>query len=238
VTEEYKLFEEYKKTKDKKIRDELVKRYIYLAKILAYKTASIGVEYDDLYQIACMGIVFAVERFDIDRGIMFSTFATSTIVGEIKRFLRDKVRCIKVPRNLYEILCKAEYLQKRTGNLSVPELAKKLDVPQKTIEEAYKAWDDTFLKSLEDEAYKGEDSTISETIGFEDDGFTVIENRDFLDYCMSKLEKEEKEIFTRRFFEGKTQRKTAEEMGVSQMYISRAEKKITDKIKDVCQNEL
>lgn len=238
MTEENRLFEEYKKTKDKKIRDELVSRYIYIAKILAYKTTSVGVEFDDLYQVACMGIVFAVERFDASRGIMFSTFANSTVIGEIKRFLRDKVRCIKVPRNLYEILCRAEYLQKKTGNLTIPELAKKFDVPQKTIEEAYEAWDNTFLKSLEDELYKGEDTTISEIIGFEDEGLTVIENQDFLDFCMSKLDKKEKEIFTKRFFDGKTQRKTAEEMEVSQMYISRAEKKIIEKIRNICQNEL
>jgi len=238
VTEEYELFAKYKETKDKKIRDELVNRYIYIAKILAYKTTSVGVEYDDLYQVACMGIVFAIERFDLEKGVQFSTFASSTVMGEIKRYLRDKVRCIRVPRNLYEILSKAEFLQKKAGNLSIPEIAKKCDVPQGVVEEAYEAWDNTFIKSIEDEVYKGEETTISEVVGAEDDGFTVIENRDFLDYCMSKLDSKEKELFKHRFFEGKTQRQTAEKMGVSQMYVSRSERKIIDKIRDICQNDI
>lgn len=238
MAEEYELFLEYKKTGDKKIKDELVNRYIYLAKIFAYKSASVGVEYDDLYQVGCMGIVLALDRFDIDRGVKFTTFATSTIIGEIKRFLRDKVRCIKVPRDLYEILYKAENLRRQSGNLSNEKLSKMLDIPEKTLCEAYEAWDNTFIKSLESEAYKDDETEVSQIVGYDDEGFTVVENRDFLDFCMSKLDEKEKELFRYRFFEGRTQRKTAEKMGVSQMYVSRMEKKIADKIKGICQNDL
>ncbi len=235
--EEYELFIKYKETKDKSIRDELVNRYIYIAKILAYKSTSVGVEYDDLYQVACVGIVLALDRFDPDRGVQFATFAKSTVMGEIRRFLRDKVRCIKVPRNLYETLCKAEKLRKQSGTLSVKELSKQLNVPEKTLEEAYEAWDTTFIKSLEDDAYEDGDAEVSSLVGCDDEGYNVIENRDFLDYCMSKLEEKECELFKKRFFDGKTQRKTAEEMNVSQMYVSRAEKKIINKLKDILKNE-
>jgi len=229
VASENELFCQYRKTHDKKIRDELASRYTYVAKILAYKSLSKGVEFEDLYQVACMGLVLAIERFDPDRGIQFSTFLAPTIMGEIKRFLRDKVHPIRLPRKLYDALTKAESEKKISGNLSIKELSQKLDIPEETLKEAYSAGDTNFMKSLEAEAFS--DNPVSNFLGYDDDGFALVENLDFLDYCISKMDKFEQNVSKMRFFEGKTQKETAELLGVSQMTVSRTEKKIAEKIK-------
>ena len=231
MTEDNELFKEYKKTHDKKIRNELVSRYIHIAKILASKSAAYGVEFDDLYQVACIGIILAVERFDPDRGIQFSTFLAPTVAGEIKRFMRDKARAVRLPRNIYEALVKAEAEKKCSGNLSISELAKKLDIPEKTLREAYTAGDTVYMNSLDD---------FSENTAFEasydDTGFDVIESRDFIEYCISNLSDKEKAVFLARFIDGRTQKDAAEALGVSQMTISRTERKIIEKIKKSFKN--
>lgn len=226
---ENKLFMEYKKTHDKRIRDELVSRYTYVAKILAYKFQGYGVEFDDLYQVACMGIILAIDRFDPDRNVQFSTFLTPTVMGEIRRFLRDKVHPIRLPRKLYDALAKAESEKKRSGNLTVSELSKRLNIPAETLNEAFSAGDTNFMKSLEAEAYT--DASISNFLGYDDDGFALVENRDFLDYCISKMTEREEAVLRLRFWGGKTQQETAEALGISQMSVSRIEKKIVEKIK-------
>ena len=101
TTAENELFSEYKNTKDKKIRDELLQSHLYIAEILSRKFINRGVEYDDIYQVACMGVLYAIERFDPDRGVQFATFATPTVMGEIRRYIRDKGSFIRIPRNLY-----------------------------------------------------------------------------------------------------------------------------------------
>lgn len=226
---ENELFREYKSTHDKRIRDELVSRYTYIAKILAYKFQGYGVEFDDLYQVACMGIILAIDRFDPDRNVQFSTFLAPTVMGELRRFLRDKVHPIRLPRKLYDALSKAESEKMRSGNLTVSELSERLNIPVATLNEAYSAGDTHFMKSLEAEAFG--DSSLSNFLGYDDDGFALIENRDFLDYCISKMSGREQEILRLRFWDGKTQKEVAASLGISQMSVSRIEKKIVGKIK-------
>ncbi len=233
MPEEYELFKKYKETGDKKIRDELIIKYTYMAKILAYKFVRSGVDYDDLYQVACMGLMLAVERFDPDRGVQFATFATPTVLGELRKFLRDKAGSIKIPRRLYEIFCRAETLKRQQENLSIDEIAGLLDMPRETLVEAYRVGDTAFIKSLEDEAYTDGGLSVSGLIGFDDEGFTLIENRDFIDYCMSKMTEREAELFNERFHKGITQKELAKKWGVSQMYISRMEKKVIQKFRDI-----
>jgi RNA polymerase sigma-B factor len=97
------LFEEYRKTGDIQLRNELVEKYLYMVDILVRKYLNKGVEYEDLYQVGSMALVFAVERYDPSKGYEFTSFATPTIIGEIKRYFRDKGWAIKVPRRLKEI---------------------------------------------------------------------------------------------------------------------------------------
>lgn len=233
MPQEYELFKKYKETGDKKIRDELIIKYTYMAKILAYKFVRSGVDYDDLYQVACMGLMLSVERFDPDRGVQFATFATPTVLGELRKFLRDKAGSIKIPRRLYEIFCRAETIKRQQENLSIDEIAQLLDMPRETLVEAYRVGDTAFIKSLEDEAYTDGGLSVSAMVGFDDEGFTLIENRDFIDYCMSQMTDKEAELFRERFNKGTTQKELAKKWGVSQMYISRMEKKVTQKFRDI-----
>lgn len=237
MTAEKQLFTQYIETQDKKIRDELVSKYTYIAKILAHRFGGYGVEFEDIYQVACMGIILAVERFNPDRGVQFATFATPTVMGEIRRFLRDKAKCIKIPRRMYEIFCKAESIRKNSENVTMGELAKLLDMPVETIHEAYKAGDAAFIKSLEDEAYTDGGLSLANMVGVDEDGFTIIENTDFIKYCMSKMNERETELIKARFYEEKPQSIIAAEWGVSQMYISRMEKKVIEKLKKLYLND-
>lgn len=237
MTEEKQLFRQYAETHDKKIRDDLVNRYTYIGKILAHRFVGCGVEYDDLYQVACMGIILAVERFNPDRGVQFATFATPTVLGEIRRFLRDKAKCIKIPRKMYEIFCKAENIRKSSDNVTMEELARLLDIPVEAIHEAYQAGDAAFIKSLEDEAYTDGGLSLANMVGVDEDGFTIIENNDFIKYCMSKMDQREAELIKARFYDEKPQSVVAEEWGVSQMYVSRMEKKVIEKLKRLYLND-
>ena len=229
MTEEKELFYEYRKTHDKRIRDEIASRYTYAAKILAYKSLTYGVEFDDLYQVACMGLILAIERFDPDRGVQFSTFLTPTVLGEIKRFLRDKVHPIRLPRKLYDALVKAETEKKLSPDLTIKELSERLDIPEETLKEAYSAGDTNFMNSLETDVFLG--APLSNFLGYDDGGFALVENRDFLDYCISKLSEKEQSVLKIRFFDDKTQKDTAEALVISQMTVSRMERKIIEKIK-------
>ena len=89
-TTEYEMFSRYRETGDIALRDEIVSSYIYIAEILSRKFINRGVEYDDIFQVACMGILYAVERFDPDKGVKFATYATPTVMGEIRKYFRDK----------------------------------------------------------------------------------------------------------------------------------------------------
>ncbi|MFB0972744.1 MAG: sigma-70 family RNA polymerase sigma factor, partial [Neofamilia sp.] len=101
--EQTRLFQEYKKTRDRKIRDKLIEDNLYIAEILAKKYTNKGIDYDDIFQVASIGLIYAVDRFDVDRGYQFSSFATPTIIGEIKRHFRDKGWTIRVPRRIQEL---------------------------------------------------------------------------------------------------------------------------------------
>lgn len=233
-TEENRLFYEYRATGDKKIRDELVQSYMYIAEVLSKKFINRGIEYDDIFQVACMGILYAVERFDPDRGVCFATYATPTVLGEIRHYFRDKGNFIKVPRKLYAIFYRAEQLKRHfNDNMSPEEVARILDIPEEDIEKAYHAGDAAFIKSLEDEAYADGNLTLSNLLGVDDNSFIMIENKDFVKYCMEKLSETEAEFVTLRYYEELTQPQIAARWGKSQMYVSRLERKVLKKIRSM-----
>lgn len=230
---EYELFVAYRRTKDPEIRDALVNHYIYIAEILSRKFINRGLEYDDIYQVACMGVMCAVDRFDPDRGVQFTTFATPTVLGEIRRYFRDKGNFIKVPRRLCEVFYKAERVRRAMGGdtASIAELSRILNIPEKDLKDAYDLEDGAFIQSLEYEAYADGTMNLAQTLGREDNQFIMIEDRDFVDYCMQVLKEKEIEFIRLRYFDEKNQKEIAALWNVSQMYISRLEKKILKKLK-------
>lgn len=233
ITSEYEMFSEYRQTHDVKLRDKIVESYIYIAEILSRKFINRGVEYDDIYQVACMGILYAAERFDPDKGVKFATYATPTVLGEIRRYFRDKGNFIRIPRRLYEIFYKAEKIRRLSGNMSRAEVARILDIPEKTLDSIYEMGDVSFIKSLEYEAFADGELTLSNIIGVEDRNYLMIENENFVEFCMSKLDDEEKEFVKYRYYEEKSQQEIADIMGTSQMQISRLEKRILKKLRNI-----
>jgi len=232
TTVEYDLFSEYKRTKDKKIREELMNSYLYIAEILSRKFINRGIEYDDIFQVACMGVMYAIDRFDPDRGVQFATFATPTVLGEIRKYFRDKGNFIRVPRTLYEIFYKAERIRRAAdGKQRTPEeIARILNLNEKTVRRAYEIGDKSFIESLEFEAYADGPMNLANTIGREDNEILMIEEDDFIRYCMTRLTNRESEFVKLRYYEECTQSKIAEKWGISQMQVSRFERNLLKKL--------
>ena len=199
-TTEYEMFSRYRETGDIALRDEIVSSYIYIAEILSRKFINRGVEYDDIFQVACMGILYAVERFDPDKGVKFATFATPTVMGEIRKYFRDKGNFIRIPRRLYEIFYKAEKIKRVSSEISQEEIARILNIPEKLLENVYEVGDTSFIKSLEYEAYADGELNFSNLIGIEDSNFLMIEDKDFIKYCMSRLSADERKFIEYRYY--------------------------------------
>lgn len=233
---EEQIFAEFQKTGDKGLRDEIVNRYLYIAEILTKKFLNRGADYDDIYQVACIGLIHAVERYDVTKGVKFTSFATPTIVGEIKRYFRDKGNIIRIPRRIYEIYQKVNQArqvlcQKLGRSPTVEEMAAYLNVPEETVLEVIESSNVTGIQSLEQAVYAEDETALHEIIGEVDSTFEKIENRDFIERSLKDFNEAEKEFIKQRYYYKKTQKQIADILGVSQMYISRMEKKILDKFK-------
>ena len=218
----------------------IIERYVYIPEIIAGKFArsnrsySNGIDYDDIYQVACLGLIYAAERFDASKGVKFASFATPTIIGEVRRFFRDKGFIMKVPGRLYEIFVKAERIKRAETGMNTGDVARILGVSEKTISEAYKMGDAAFVKSIESEIIGDEDGiAVIDTLGREDNGFLVIENSDFIKYCEQKLTDEELRFVRLRYYDELSQKAVGEQMQLSQMQVSRMEKRILKKLRNL-----
>lgn len=239
-TNNKELFERYRETRSIELRNEIVEKYLYIVDILIKKYLNKGVDYEDLYQVGSMALVFAVERYDASKGYEFTSFATPTIIGEIKRYFRDKGWAIKVPRRLKEISAQIspakEYLYGLYSRIpTVKELADYLGYTEEEILEAMEggqAYSTYSLNQTFDEGGdEGDGAVLEKYTGREEHGYHSFENAELIKTVMQDLSEKEKDIFIRRFFKNETQQDIAEEMGVSQMTISRLEKKIREKFK-------
>lgn len=227
-------FIEFQKTGDKKLRDKLIEEHMYLADILAKKYTGRGIDYEDIYQVASVGLILAVDRFDPSKGYVFSSYATPTIIGEIKRHFRDKGWTIKVPRRIQELSKKISVaknvLSGELGRIPTAEdIADYLEVSyDQVIEamEASKVYQPGSIDSTIDSTDDGSDLQISDIIGDEDPTYERVENLDYLMRELKKLPKIERTILIERYINRKTQIKIAEELGISQMTVSRIEKKV------------
>lgn len=233
------LFKLYNEIKDISIREEIIHRYMYIAEILSKKYSNKGIDYEDIYQVACLGLIYSVDRFDISKGYEFSSFATPTIIGEIKKHFRDKGWTIRVPRRIQELSQKVNLVrnnlnQKLQRIPTVDEIADYLSVTSEEVLEAMEASKVYSPQSL-DTPYEsdGEDKeiTLADLIGEHDNDFLKIEDNDFIIKIMSKLNGVEKKIIEDRYFRRKTQVEVAKQLEISQMTVSRMEKKIIERFK-------
>ena len=235
-----KLFEEYIRTGNIEIRNAIVEKYYYMAKVLAGKFLNRGVDYDDLLQVASLALVKAAERFKPDMQNKFSTFATPTIIGEIKKYFRDKANTIRMPRKHYELYPSIknayETLSQELNHAPTPEQI--ADMTGHTSEEVIEVLEmvrSGNITSL-DEEFDEEGYSRMEAIGNEDSGYDGIEIKDLYERALHLLNENEKKVILMRYGQGMSQKSIAEEFGVSQMYISRLEKKIYGKLRKKLDN--
>ncbi len=223
----------------KSVRDKLIEHHIYIAEILAKKYVNKGIEYDDLFQVASLGLIYAIDRYDIDKGFEFSSYATPTIVGEIKRYFRDKSWVIKVPRRIQELskkvnTARVDLSQELQRNPSIDDIANYLDISSEEVIEVIDASQVYSPQSLDktlDSSNDDKDVSFGDLLGFEDKNYESIETMDFIKKTMDKLKDVEKKILVYRYFDKRTQISIAEELGVSQMTVSRIEKKVLKKFR-------
>jgi RNA polymerase sigma-B factor len=217
------LFERLKG--DPSVRDELVSIHLPLVEYLARRFRGRGEPLDDLVQVASLGLLKAIDRFDPERGVEFSTYATPTIIGELKRYFRDKGWAIRVPRRLQEIgLLLAQVVPTLSQELgrspSVPEIAERAGISDEDVLEGINASQVYSLKSLD--APTGEDGTESMArLGQEDESLELLEAWSSIAHLLEKLPYRERKILHLRFVAGQTQSQIAEELGISQMHVSR-----------------
>ncbi len=233
--EDKELFQKYRETGDVSVRNEIVEKYLYIASVLAKKFVGRGVEYDDLYQVAALALLKGVDRFDETKGLQFSTFITPTITGEIKNYFRDRSRLVHLPRRVSELRVSIkkvadEYMTETGMRPTARELADRLGVSEEEVVRAAEAGSVVSLdKSVDDE----EDAmSFYEVIPAEEDNLEQIETRDALESAFTVLTKEERELIEYRFVQELSQMETARRMNVSQMYVSRMERKVLNKLKE------
>lgn len=230
-------FEQFQLSKDKKLRDELVEANLYIVEILTNKYVGKGIERDDLYQVASLGLIYAIDRYDPSKGYEFSSFATPTIMGELKRYFRDKGWVIRVPRriqNLYKKINNAKKIlpQELQRTPTVKDIADYLGEDEETILETMEASKVYSPQSLDMkyQLQKGESSVdLQDIIGEEDRNFDSIELQDLIEKSTKRLNELEKQILQLRYYDGRTQVEIAKTLSISQMTVSRIEKKILQK---------
>ncbi|MBF1136655.1 MAG: SigB/SigF/SigG family RNA polymerase sigma factor [[Eubacterium] sulci] len=234
------LFEDYKQNPTIEKRNALVEKNLYMVDILIRKYLSKGVEYDDLYQIGALALVAAVERFDPAKGFEFSSFATPTILGEIKKYFRDKQWSLKVPRRLKEIAAKVQDAKDKLNSElhrtpTVAEIAEFTGYTEEQIIEAIESshaygtysLDKTFDEAGED----GENAFLEKYTGFNEHGYDQIETAEIINKVVNTFNDQYKFIFRERFINNKSQSEIAKSLGISQMTVSRAEKNIVGKFR-------
>ena len=208
------------------LRNRLVRMHLPLVEHLARRFRNRGEPLDDLTQVATIGLIKSVDRFDPDRGVEFSTYATPTVVGEIKRHFRDKGWAVRVPRRLQELrlaltTATAELSQQHGRSPTVHELAEKLAISEEEVLEGLESANAYSTLSLDVPDPDDESPAVADTLGAEDEALEGVEYRESLKPLLEDLPPREKRILLLRFFGNMTQSQIAQEVGISQMHVSR-----------------
>lgn len=220
-------FAEFWTTRDPDVRRELIEAHLGLAEYLARRFANRGEPLDDLVQVSSVALLKAVDRFDPGRGVEFSTYATHTIVGELKRHFRDKGWAVRAPRRMQELYLRlgqaiATLSQEQGRSPTIAELAAETRASEEEVLEALEAGQAYRFASL-DAPSGGDEETdaLANRLGEEDPEFAGAEQRASLSPLMAKLPDRQQVILHMRFFEGLTQSDIATRLGISQMHVSR-----------------
>ena len=231
------LLRRYHELGDVEAREELIEQYLPLVRSLARRYANRGEQLEDLVQVGSIGLIKAIDRFDVDRGVELTTYATPNIIGEIKRHFRDKGWSIRVPRGLQELNVQLSRLvEQLTVQLerspTIAELAKASDSTEEEVLEALESGRAYSSLSLSSGGGEGDDELDPlESIGEEEHEYEVSEDRAVLEPGFRALDERERRILHLRFFEGLTQSQIAQQIGISQMHVSRLIRRSLEKIR-------
>src|SRR6184192_1211422 len=234
------LLRRYHEHGDLAAREQLIEQYMSLVRSLARRYAYRGEQLDDLVQIGAIGLIKAIDRFDIERGVELTTYATPNIIGEIKRHFRDKGWAVRVPRGLQELNVQLSRLMEQlTVQLgrspTIPELAKASGSTEEDVLEALESGRAYSSLSLSGGGGGGdgdEDLDPLESIGSEEHQYEVSEDRAVLAPGFKALDERERKILQLRFFDGLTQSQIAQQVGISQMHVSRLIRRSLEKIRE------
>jgi RNA polymerase sigma-B factor len=243
LREDQELFARYADKRDPVDRDLLVERFMPLARSLASRYLRRDEPFDDIFQVACLGLLKAIDGFDISRGRAFSSYAVPTIVGEIKRHYRDRTWVVHVPRDLQDLtLAVDRTLQQLERELlrkpTVTEIADKLEVSDEDVLEALQASRAHRVGSLDAPVRDEEDpaSTVGEHLGTAEPGFALAEHRAMLGRLMTVLSARDRLVLRLRYELDLTQEQIGERVGISQMQVSRVLRQCIVKLRDVAEH--
>lgn|SRR5574341_182941 len=235
------LFLRFAESHDPAVREELILSYSSLAAYLARKFANRGEPLEDLTQVAHIGLLKAVDRFDPTRGIEFTTYATVTIVGEVKRHFRDKFWTVRVPRRLRELnnslMKSVESLSQRLGRSpTIPEIAAETGVPFEEVVEAFELGRAYNPASLDAELAEGDEdrgTSLIDYLGEDDPELMRLEDRHTLEDALRSLPERQYEIVRLRYYEGMSQADIARKLGISQMHVSRIQRDALKRLREL-----
>jgi RNA polymerase sigma-B factor len=233
------LLREYHQRGNLAARQQLIERYMSLVRSLARRYSYRGEQLEDLVQIGAIGLIKAIDRFDLDRGVELTTYATPNIIGEIKRHFRDKGWSVRVPRGLQELNVQlSRLIEQLTVQLgrspTIPELAKAAQVGEEEVLEALESSRAYTSLSLSAGASTDEEEELDplESIGTEEPRYEISEDWAMLAPGLRALDDRERAILQLRFFKGLTQSQIAQQIGISQMHVSRLIRRALQKIRD------
>jgi RNA polymerase sigma-B factor len=225
--DEGELWRKLREQRCPRSRDELIRRYLPFARNMALRYRHASEPFDDLMQVASLGLVNAVDRFDPERGVAFIGFAAPTILGELKRHFRDRVWIVRVPRGIHDLMAQVEKSAERLSvelqrSPSVGEIAERLDVDPLDVLDVLEADQKRRPLSLDRPAGGDEEeSPAAEWIGDEDENFALVDDFDAIKGAMPQLDHREREVLRLRFAEELSQSQIAARIGYSQMHVSR-----------------
>jgi RNA polymerase sigma-B factor len=234
------LLRRYHEDGDLSAREQLIEQYMSLVRSLARRYSYRGEQLEDLVQIGAIGLIKAIDRFDLERGVELTTYATPNIIGEIKRHFRDRGWSVRVPRGLQELNVQlSKLVEQLTVQLSrsptIPELAKAAGVEEEEVLEALESGRAYSSLSLSQGSGGGDDDDDLdplESLGTEEHQYEVSEDRAVLAPGFAVLDDRERTILHLRFFEGLTQSQIAQQVGISQMHVSRLIRRSLEKIRE------
>ena len=232
------LFKDYAQTRASHIRDQLVESYLPLAKAVARRFEGRGIETEDLQQVASMALVKAVERFDVDRGFRFVTYAVPTIAGDVRNYIRDKTGSLRMPRDMRQKLYHMQQVRERfeVENLREPSARELAEAMKITPDELLMLLDmrrQTDVVSLDAPVSDEHAAEIGTLLGTEDKGFDQVERSEWMNWIYSKVDEKERKLLTLRYRERLGQREVAKQLGVSQMQVSRMERRVLKRLRAI-----